>query len=98
MEIVKTGVAGTMESSDIMITVHTGTGRGVHVHLESSVSKQFGNQIKKVIKECAQRLGVHEAEINAVDKGALDCVIKARVETALYRACDTTDYKWEVKE
>lgn len=96
MEIVTTGLAGTMESSDIMVTVNKPTGEGITIALTSSVSKQFGKQIRGVIRECAQNLGVVAADISAVDQGALDCVIKARVKTAIYRACLSTDYKWEV--
>lgn len=96
MEIVTTGMAGTMESSDIMVTVSKPTREGITIELTSSVSKQFGKQIRGVIRECAQKLGVETADIKAIDQGALDCVIKARVKTAIYRACLSTDYKWEV--
>ncbi|MGE4585326.1 MAG: citrate lyase acyl carrier protein [Sphaerochaeta sp.] len=95
MEIKKTASAGTMESSDIMITVAKPEQAGITVHLTSSVEKQFGKQIKAVIAECARRMGVTDADITAVDQGALDCVIKARTETALYRSADSTDYHWE---
>ena len=97
MEIKKTASAGTMESSDIMVTVAKGSHTGIEIHLTSSVEKQFGAQIRSVITSCALRLGVNDAEITAVDQGALDCVIKARTETALYRAAESTDYKWEEK-
>jgi len=95
MQIVKTGIAGTMESSDIMVTINKPTGKEIKIDLTSSVEKQFGKQIKRTITECANRLGIKSADITAVDKGALDCVIKARVETAIYRACESTDYRWE---
>jgi citrate lyase subunit gamma (acyl carrier protein) len=95
MDIKKNASAGTMESSDIMVTVEKNTGKGIQIHLTSSVEKQFGVQIKSVIKDCATRLGVKDADITAVDQGALDCVIKARTETALYRAAESTDYHWE---
>ena len=95
MEIKKTATAGTLESSDIMVTVAPSSKKGIHIHLTSSVAMQFGPQIKEVIASCAKRLGIDDAEITAVDQGALDCVIKARTETALYRAAESTDYKWE---
>lgn len=95
MKIIKTGIAGTMESSDIMVTISAPTGEDIKIDLTSSVEKQFGKQIRKTIIECAQKLGIKAADITAVDKGALDCVIKARVETAIYRACESTDFKWE---
>jgi len=78
-----------------MITVAKTETKGVTVHLTSSVEKQFGKQIRQVIADCAKRLGIEDADITAIDQGALDCVIKARVETALYRAAESTDYQWE---
>ncbi|OYO87116.1 citrate lyase acyl carrier protein [Lachnotalea glycerini] len=83
-----------MESSDIMITVCKSDKNGIDIKLERSVEKQFGKQIKAVIEASANRLQLKDAKIIAIDKGALDCVIKARVETAIYRACESTDYRW----
>ncbi len=95
MEILKRAVAGTMESSDIQVTIELG--EGVEIELKSSVEKQFGNQIRKVIKETLESLGVKNARVIAVDKGALDCVVKSRVIAAAYRAADIKEnYKWEV--
>ena len=33
-------------------------------------------------------------KIFANDKGAIDPVIKSRVQTAVYRSAKTNDYKW----
>lgn len=95
MEIKKTASAGTMESSDIMITVTKGETPGVTVRLTSSVEKQFGSQIRAVITDCARQLKVTDACITAIDQGALDCVIKARTKTALYRGAESTEFQWE---
>ena len=95
MEIKKIASAGTLESSDILITVEKDNREGIYIHLESPVKKQFGDQIKKVIKDTAKFVGVENAKITAIDKGALDCVIKARTSAALYRACESTEFKWE---
>ena len=38
-----------------------------------------------------ERLGVENARVSVVDKGALDCTIKARVECAVFRSCGTSD-------
>ena len=40
--------------------------------------------------ECLENLDVTAAEVTVVDKGALDCTIKARVEGAVYRAADAS--------
>ena len=37
-----------------------------------------------------ERLGVENARVTVVDKGALDCTIKARVECAVFRSCDAS--------
>lgn len=96
MELKKLGIAGTMESSDIMVTVEKENCEGVQIELESSVEKQFGEAIRTVIRETAEALEVSNVRIKAVDKGALDCTIRARVKTAIYRACENQDYIWEV--
>ena len=98
MKLITTGSAGTMESNDIMITVEPTTEGGVQVELTSSVYQQFGKQIIAVIRETAADYGVENALITAVDKGALDCTVRARVATALTRAAEWHDYTWEVRQ
>jgi citrate lyase subunit gamma (acyl carrier protein) len=45
-----------------------------------------------------QRLGVTSGHIRIIDKGALDCTLKARVECAIYRSNGKADadIPWEV--
>ena len=90
MEIKKPAVAGTLEYSDCQVTVEPGNGK-VDFSLESAVIHQFGNQIKKVTLETLKDLGVDNVRISIVDKGALDCTIKARIEGAVFRAVDQYD-------
>lgn len=96
MKVVKTGMAGTLESSDVLVTVRENPGKGVEVHLQSIVERQFGNQIRKVVSASLENLGVDEAVVQLNDKGALDCTIEARVAAAVYRASGITSYKWEI--
>ena len=98
MKLITTGNAGTMESNDIMITVEPSDGGGVQVELTSSVYQQFGKQIIAVIRETAADYGVENALITAVDKGALDCTVRARMAAALTRAAEWHDYTWEVQQ
>ena len=45
--------------------------------------------------ETLERLGVDNVKISIVDKGALDCTIKARIEGAVYRSADQyKDVPW----
>lgn len=94
MEIKAIGKAGTLESSDITIIIEPSDSNEICINLKSSVEKQFGKQIKKVIEDTLIELGINKAMVNATDKGALDCVIRARVQTAAYRAAEAIDYKW----
>lgn len=87
MLIRKTSIAGSMESSDIMIQVSPGE-KGIHIDLESTVLQKYGDDVRASITDVARRLDVDNAAIKAVDKGALDCTIRARAETALLRAME----------
>ena len=90
MIITQTAAAGTLESSDITVTVLPESD-GVKIDLESSVYQQYGESILKTIREVVESLGVTAAKIVAFDRGALDCTIRARVETALLRAAEKKD-------
>ena len=70
-----------------MVTVEPGEGK-VDFSLESSVINQFGNQIRKVTLETLKNLDINDVRITIVDKGALDCTLKARIEGAVYRSVD----------
>lgn len=84
MKIVRTASAGTMESSDAYVEIEPGT-EGVKLQLESVVMGQFGEAIEKAVRNVLQELSVENANVRVVDRGALECVIRARVETAVLR-------------
>lgn len=88
-----TGMAGTLESSDVMIKVSPNDS-GITVDLTSQVKTQFGDQIERLVLETLNELGVRNASVVLDDKGALDCVIKARLLTALHRACEKAPFDW----
>lgn len=90
MEILKTAMAGTLESSDAQVTVEPGTD-GIELTIESSVIHQYGKQIRAVVLETMDRLDVKNAKVTIFDKGALDCTLKARVECAVYRSNGITE-------
>ena len=94
MEIKKPAMAGTLESSDCQVTEEPGNG-SVEFNLESAVINQYGNQIRKVVLQTLENLDVKDVKISVVDKGALDCTIKARVEGAVFRSVDQIeDIPW----
>ena len=83
---VKNASAGTLESGDILIQIFPSDAEGVQISLDSTVAYQFGDQIKTVITETLQGLGIDHVAVKATDKGALDCTIRARVTAAAVRA------------
>lgn len=83
MDILKNASAGTMESSDAYVEVTPGT--GLQIRLESVVAQQFGDAIEAVVKEVLAEQNVENANVRVVDRGALECVLRARVETAVLR-------------
>lgn len=94
MKIIRTAQAGTVESSDIVVKIEPNEG-GVEIELTSKVQQQYGAQIETVIRETLSELGVEAAKVTAVDKGALDCTVRARTQAAAFRAADCTDYPWK---
>ena len=93
MQLVHTGVAGTMESGDIYVEIEQSSG-GMSIELDSTVAAQFGKQIRNVIEQTLRGCGVESANVRAIDKGALDCTIRARVAAAAYRGADVTEAEW----
>jgi citrate lyase subunit gamma (acyl carrier protein) len=94
MEIKHTAMAGTLESSDITVAIEPNPEKEIDIKLESSVEKQFGYQIKKVIMDTLKEMNIQSAIVHANDKGALDCVVKARVQTAVLRAAMENHFQW----
>ena len=65
MEILKTAMAGTLESSDAMVTVEPAED-GVELAISSSVMNQYGRQIKATVLETLERLDVKSARVTVV--------------------------------
>ena len=84
MVINKRASAGTMESSDAYVEIEPGA-EGIQLQLESVVGQQFGESICQVVRQVLEENAVSDAKVRVVDRGALECVIRARVETAIVR-------------
>lgn len=79
--------AGTIESGDVLVTVAPAEVAGeISIDIDSIVLPQYGEAIRQTLLTTAREVGVTEAYIKAVDRGALDCTIRARALAALYRA------------
>lgn len=86
-EMLTVAQSGTLESNDIMITLAPNSiGSGITLDLESVVLAQYGEILRQVILDTVTSQGVTDVAIKAVDRGALDCTVRARVLVALERA------------
>ena len=85
MEILKSASAGTLESSDAYVEIEPAQ-NDVVISIESVVQKQFGEKIKSAVMDVLTENEVKAASVRVIDRGALECVIRARVETAIIRA------------
>ena len=83
-EIVRVASAGTLESSDVYVEIEPWE-QGVEIQLESVVKGQFGGAIESAVRAPLAACGVERARLTVSDRGALECVIRARVETAVLR-------------
>ena len=86
MIIKSKAVSGTMESNDIFVEIEPGN--GINVEVQSIVFNQFGKQIEDTVKDVLNCFDVKDALVRVNDRGAVDCTIRARVETALKRAAN----------
>lgn len=85
MDIMRCASAGTMESSDAYVEIEPSE-RGLTIELESIVEKQFGNAIRTAVSDVLDEFQIKNARLRITDRGALECVIRARVETAILRS------------
>lgn len=92
MKITKAAVAGTLESSDAQVRIQPFD--TLDIEINSSVAKQFGEQIDATVRTVLNKLNVTAAQVIIEDKGALDCVLQARVKAAVLRATDE-NINWE---
>ncbi|MTI49327.1 citrate lyase acyl carrier protein [Sporosalibacterium faouarense] len=86
MKIQNVVMAGSLESNDVLVTLRPTDNDKLFINLESIVQKQFANRIKKIIDDMLNEFNVESGDIHVQDRGALDCTLRARLETALSRA------------
>ncbi len=83
-EVLKPASAGTMESSDVLVELVPAEGR--EIQLTSVVEAQFGDSIRAVADEMLNQFVLQNVCLRIDDRGALECVLRARIETAILRA------------
>ena len=89
MIIHKSATAGTLESSDALVTLEPAD--TLEIALQSTVMELFEQNILKCVRDTLANLGVTGARVTIQDMGALDCTLAARLETAVRRAMESSD-------
>jgi citrate lyase subunit gamma (acyl carrier protein) len=91
MEIIKVGMAGTLESCDASVTVEpTGPDAlGLELAIECH-DQRFSTHVARAVKAALAEAGVVSARVSVRDRSALDCTLRARVLTACQRAAGRT--------
>ena len=87
-------MVGTLESSDIQISIMPNPGKGLEIQLQSIVKTQYGDAILATMKEVLESFDITDAIVDAADRGALDWVIRSRMQAACCRATGTK-FNWE---
>lgn len=83
MEIKKVAMCGTLDSSDVLVTVRPSD--KVIINITSPVASRFENEMRNVVQKVLDENNCYHVSVTLQDSGALDCVIEARVQTALER-------------
>ncbi|WP_067140572.1 citrate lyase acyl carrier protein [Oceanivirga salmonicida] len=94
MELKIKAYAGTLESSDIYIIAEPNNVKEIEIDLKSSVFDQFSEKIKEVVLDVLKEMEVDSAKLTIDDRGALDAVIKARMQAVIMRSAQCKKFKW----
>ncbi|MEA1913379.1 MAG: citrate lyase acyl carrier protein [candidate division WOR-3 bacterium] len=84
ISITKVGRCGQEDKGDCIVEVYPCDRLKIVIH--SVVEKFFKEEIEKTIRDVLKKNGIQNAKISFKDKGALDWVIRARLNCALGRA------------
>lgn len=94
MNLKTVGYAGSLESSDVYVVTKPNPDKGIKIEIESIVKMQFGDDILNTVNNVLESLNITDAIVEVNDKGALDSVIKSRVQASLCRSAEVTEIEW----
>ena len=88
MQLKKTAIVGTLESSDVQITLTPNFDKGIQVEIQSIVKATFGEAILHTVTSVLNEFGIEDALVQVNDKGALDHVIRSRMQAVICRSAE----------
>lgn len=93
MELKKPAIAGTLESSDVQVMIRPNPAKGLEITQKSNVQAMFGDAIEFTVRKVLEEFGINDALVDINDRGALDIVIRSRMQCAICRAAEI-HYEW----
>ncbi|HOO64855.1 MAG TPA: citrate lyase acyl carrier protein [Synergistaceae bacterium] len=82
--IKRTAQAGTLESSDCVVTISPG--KGISLDYRGTNAMLFQKRTHTLVEKVLKEKGIGDADIQIQDQGALEPTMVARITTALARA------------
>lgn len=91
-----TAVSGTTDKSDCLITVEEAkdTQADPEIIVCSNVICEYGEAIERTVRQVLRQFNVRGVRVTVSDRGALDFVIRARMETAIFRMKGIDSVPW----
>ena len=85
--IIRSAQAGTPDkNADCLVSIYPAEENSIEI--SSIVMTQYGQAIRASVEEELKRFDVTGARVVVADTGAIDCVLKARIETAILRSME----------
>ena len=85
--------SGSATVSADPITLRPNPNGGVQLNLRSDVMAQFGDAIRDTVMEERKKFDLNDVVVDVEDKGALDFVIRSRLQCAICRGAEIS-YNW----
>ena len=87
-KVLKKACAGNeAQNADCVVTIEPNES-GIEFSLDSLVKTQYGKAIEKSTYDELKKYGITDCHISIVDRGAIDCVLRARLEAAIKRSME----------
>ena len=89
----KTNTGTVQQIEAVQSTLRPNPNGGVQLNLRSDVMAQFGDAIRDTVLEELKKFDLNDVVVDVEDKGALDFVIRSRLQCAICRSAEIF-YNW----
>ena len=87
--IIKKASAGTLESCDALVTITLNPEyESPKIDIESPLLATYGREMQSQVEKILEQFNIQQIQIKIIDRGAINYVLQARVETAIRRVLE----------